>query len=142
VNQNVIAYWRPRNGLTAGSEVSFAYRQFWCWSPPERPDLATVSVSRAGRSPGSGTNTRRRRFLVEFSGDTFADVQRSQDVTANLWAAPGNILGTRSFLSPDRKAYRVQFDVEAGSDTLMEMRLLLEMQGKPISETWLYRWTV
>ena len=141
VNQNMIAYWRPRNGLAAGSEVSFAYRQFWCWSPPDRPDLATVSVSRAGRPGGPGANSRRRRFLVEFSGDTFADVQKSQDITANLWAAPGNILGMRSFLSPDRKTYRVHFDVEAGSDTLMEMRLILEMQGKPISETWLYRWT-
>ena len=100
-----------------------------------------MSVSRAGRPGGTGANSRRRRFLVEFSGDTFADVQKSQDITANLWAAPGNILGMRSFLSPDRKTYRVHFDVEAGSDTLMEMRLILEMQGKPISETWLYRWT-
>ena len=24
--------------MTAGAEVVFSYRQFWCWHPPERPD--------------------------------------------------------------------------------------------------------
>jgi glucans biosynthesis protein len=141
VNQNVIAYWRPKNGFAAGAEVSFAYRQFWCWSPPDRPSLATVSVSRAGRAPGGGNNARRRRFLVEFSGDKLAEIQNNQDISANLWVGPGTILNSRSFMSPDRKAYRALFDVEAGSEPLMEMRLQLEVQGKPISETWLYRWT-
>ena len=36
---------------------------------------------------------------------------------------------------------RVIFDMDAGSEALSELRLLLESQGKPISETWLYRWT-
>ncbi len=141
VNQNIVAYWRPKNPLAAGTEISFAYRQFWCWSPPERPNLATVSISRAGRPTGSAANARRRRFLVQFSGDGFAEIERGQDVFANLWVGPGNILGAKSILSPDRKAFRVVFDVEAGNEPVMELRLQLEYQGKPISETWLYRWT-
>jgi len=31
--------------------------------------------------------------------------------------------------------------MDFGSDTLAELRLLLEAGGKPASETWLYRWT-
>ena len=33
-NDNIIAYWRPQQPLAAGSETSFAYRQFWCWNSP------------------------------------------------------------------------------------------------------------
>jgi glucans biosynthesis protein len=31
--------------------------------------------------------------------------------------------------------------MDFGSDTLSELRLVLEAGGKPVSETWLYRWT-
>ncbi len=49
INDNILAYWRPKAPLAAGSEVPFAYRQYWCWAPPERPPLATV-VGDPGRS--------------------------------------------------------------------------------------------
>jgi glucans biosynthesis protein len=39
------------------------------------------------------------------------------------------------------KAARVTFDVDAGNEPHTELRLVLESGGKPISETWLYRWT-
>ena len=29
--------------MAAGSEVALAYRQYWCWTPPDRPPLATVA---------------------------------------------------------------------------------------------------
>ena len=76
VNQNIIVYWRPRATLAANSETTFAYRQFWCWTPPDRPPLATVMRSRSGRVTGSPPNARRRRFLVDFRGDVLADAAR------------------------------------------------------------------
>lgn len=141
VNDNIVAYWRPKPGLAAGSETYFAYRQFWCWVPPTRPPMAAVSMSRAGRPPGAPANARRRRFLVDFLGDVFADPQRTPEVTPNLTASPGAISGVRTFLNRERKSLRVIFDMDAGSESLSELRLVLEAQGKPISETWLYRWT-
>jgi glucans biosynthesis protein len=141
VNQNVIAYWQPNAPLTAGSETSFAYRQFWCWSPPSSPALASVVDSRGGRAPGGGTNSRRRRFLVEFSGNMFAGTQHASDITPVLNTSAGSMLGIRTFLSRDRKSFRVLFDMDPGSEPLVELRLLLQAQGNPISETWLYRWT-
>ena len=36
---------------------------------------------------------------------------------------------------------RVVFDVDFGGDALSELRLVLENGNKPVSETWLYRWT-
>jgi glucans biosynthesis protein len=140
VNDNMVAYWRAKQPLTAGSEISYAYRQFWCWQSPNRPPLAQVALSRSGRATGQ-QGSRRRRFLVEFTGDILADLQRTPEINANLNASPGAVSSVRTFLDRDRKSMRVIFDMDAGSENLSELRLLLESQGKPISETWLYRWT-
>lgn len=141
VNDNIVAYWRPKQPLLAGGEATFAYRQFWCWQPPNRPALAQATMSRSGRMGGGPQNIRRRRFLVEFNGDILGDPQRSPEIQTNINATTGAISSVRTFLDRERKSLRVIFDMDAGSDVLSELRLLLESNGKPISETWLYRWT-
>ena len=137
VNDNIIAYWRPAQALQPNVEAQFAYRQFWCWTPPERPALAIAATSRSGR----GSAPKRRRFVVDFFGDIFADPTRNTDIKPVLTTNPGTTSGMRSFLSKDRKSFRVYFEIDPGADNYCEMRLVLEAAGKPVSETWLYRWT-
>ncbi len=136
-NDNIICFWRPKAVLQPGAEASFAYRQFWCWTPPDRPPLPVVTDTRSGR----GSSAKRRKFLVEFSGDPFADVQRNQDIKAMLTASVGTVVSLKPFFSRERKTCRILFELDFGSETLSELRLLLEVAGKPASETWLYRWT-
>ena len=135
-NSNCIAYWRPKGGLTAGIETSWAYRQFWCWDPPSQPPLLRVTESRGGRG-----GAKRRRFIVAFSGDALADPQGLRDIKPALTAGPGSIASVRTYLYRDRKTYRVVFELDPGAETQSEIRLVLQADGKPVSETWLYRWT-
>ena len=137
VNDNIICFWRPKASLPAGGDASFAYRQFWCWSPPTRPTLAIVSDTRSGR----GSSGRRRRFVVEFTADQFADGKAVGDIKPACSTSAGTIQNLQTFSSEARKSYRVAFELDPGNDSLAEMRLVLESSGKPISETWLYRWT-
>ena len=134
-NANVIAQWRPKAGMAAASVQSLAYRQFWCWTPPSRPPLAVCTSSREGKI---GPH---RRFAVEMSGDIFADPQKAAAATADLHANPGKIVAVRLFPYKDRRSVRVVFDLDPGSDTLSELRLTLNIDNQPVSETWLYRWT-
>ncbi|MGO9134264.1 MAG: glucan biosynthesis protein [Methylovirgula sp.] len=136
-NDNIIAYWRPRQALAAGSETSFAYRQFWCWNPPDRPELAIVTDTRSGK----GSNARRRRFLVEFNSEAFGDPQQIAAINPVLNVAPGNLVFIKSYPAPNNKSYRVMFEIDPGNETASELRLVLQTAGKPISESWLYRWT-
>jgi len=122
--------------MAAGSEVSFAYRQYWCWAPPERPPLASVALTRIGRGSGG----RRRRFFVDFAGDILGNGP-IQDFKPTLTTSPGSIHAVRLVPYPERRTMRVSFELDPGNDNACEMRLLLEAAGKPISETWLYRWT-
>ena len=134
-NDNILCFWRPREPLRAGTEVAFAYRQFWCWDPPERPDLARAMRSRSG---GSG---RRWRFFVEFQGDVLGDPEHSKGAAPALTTSAGNVTLTRVFADSNAKAYRILFEIDPGGAASAELRLVLQAQGKPISETWLYRWT-
>ncbi|WP_074078322.1 glucan biosynthesis protein [Microvirga massiliensis] len=136
INDNILVYWRPRAPIAAGAEASFAYRQFWAWTPPNRPPLAVVSSTRSGR----GTTGRRRRFFVDFVGDMLGE-GTPVDLKPSLTVGPGTIHNLRFWPYPERKVGRVTFELDPGNENACEMRLVLEVDGKPISETWLYRWT-
>lgn len=136
-NDNILCFWRPKQPLPAGSETAFAYRQFWCWSPPEQPNLARAVTSRSGR----GSGAKRRRFFVHFQGDVLADADRAAGLKPTVTATGGTIVTARGYSGGDAKSYDVMFELEQGADQSSELRLLLEAQGKPMSETWLYRWT-
>ena len=137
INDNIIAYWRPRAPLQPGGETTFAYRQFWGWQPPERPPVATVAQTRTGR----GASGRRRRFIVDFAGDALGDARTVMEMTPALTATPGTIQNMRVLPYPDRKICRVIFELDPGNESLCELRLLLQAGASPVSETWLYRWT-
>jgi glucans biosynthesis protein len=137
VNQNIVAYWRPKQPLAVGAEASFAYRQFWCWSPPASPPLAIATLARGGRSP----SPKLRRFIVVFSGDILGDAQKTAGLRAALTTSPGSATNIRTFCNPQNKTCRVVFDVDPAGETFCELRLVLQSGDEPISETWLYRWT-
>lgn len=137
INDNVLCYWRPKQPLVAGGETSFAFRQFWCWQLPDRPNLVTISGTRVGR----GKTQSSRRFVVDFTGEALKASATVSELKALLSATPGAISNLRVWPYPERRLCRVGFDLEPGSDIVSELRLVLEAGGKPLSETWLYRWT-
>ncbi len=110
-------------------------------------DAAVDAAARHRQSTrgGRGASGKQRRFSVDFRGDNLNDFlanpARAADVKANLTTSPGKVVASRVYPSPERKSFRVLFDIDPGGDTACEMRLTLEAQGAPISETWLYRWT-
>jgi periplasmic glucans biosynthesis protein len=135
INANVLAQWRPKLGIPAGKTLSLACRQFWCWTPPSKPQLAICTSSRAGKFGG------KPRFTVEMTGDVFADPQKAASAVADLHASAGKIVSVRLFPYKDRRSVRVMFDLDPGSETVSELRLTLNVDNQAASETWLYRWT-
>ncbi len=136
VNQNIVTFWRPKAPLNPGQELSLAYRQFWGWNVPEPPNVAIVTSTRIGR-----LGAKKRRFLVEFFGNQFNPEQKSDDFKVVLTNSLGSVVGQRFVYDPDHKIARVIFDLDVANETLIELRLLLELNSAAQTETWLYRWT-
>ncbi len=144
VNENVIAYWRPKAALPAGQEIRLGYRQNWGGEQPVESSsvgpLARVTSTRSGR----GSANPRRLFLVDFTGDAlFTPAGALAPLETVLIAGPGRIVegATRWIVRPETRTVRVAFELDPGSEPACELRLALRTEGRQITETWLYRWT-
>ena len=75
---------------------------------------------------------------MDFSGDDFTAEPELRTV---LTASPGAILDRRLYRYPERRTVRVAFELDPAGAKACELRLLLRREDRPVTETWLYRWT-
>lgn len=134
-NDNIVAFWRPRQPLARGESLNFGYWLHWGRDVGERR-LLRVGATRAGLS----FDQKRQLFVIDFQlpqpgevlpGDIEPQISASRGVLAN-------IVGRRN---PATGGFRVSFELDPGNAELSELRLVLTRASNPISETWLYRWT-
>ncbi|MBL8908991.1 MAG: glucan biosynthesis protein G [Rhizobiales bacterium] len=134
VNDNIVAFWRPREKIAQGSEFKIAYRLNWAegW-PPQPPDNKALV-----RFSGGGLNAHqdRRLFVVDFAGDNLAG-----EVIPDVSASAGKISNIVLQPNPQAGGSRLTFEFDPEGAELVEFRCVLKRGAEQISETWLYRWT-
>jgi glucans biosynthesis protein len=135
INDNIVAYWRPKAALEAGGAFGFRYRLSWCWRPSQVPPLAIVAATRVGNG-----GSRRREFAIDFVGEIFRDRARSEAVKSAVSAAPGKIVEVTRFVMPERGMMRLLIVLDTDAQPFSELRAQLLEGETPASETWLYRW--
>lgn len=131
---NIVAFWRPEIPLKAGSESRWRYRLHWTATHRWKPELAHVTATRIGASPGPDRN--RRLVVVDFAegpenaGAPEIDVLASTGEIANpvVHARPG-------------EGWRATFGFVPDGHRTSELRLRLHRGGAALSETWTYRWS-
>jgi glucans biosynthesis protein len=142
MNDNIVAFWQPKDKLAAKGEYLLSYRLHWCWEPPGDPALATVTQARCGLT----LDQKNRQFIVDFAGGALAN--RSDDTKpdpvkpdVDLGSDKGKIENTTLQLMPGGKAWRLSFQLATDGEKIIETHARLLSGGKPVSETWIYRWT-
>jgi glucans biosynthesis protein len=135
IHDNIIAFWRPTQPLKAKGEHIFNYRQHWCWE--RGGDLAKVVDTRSGAAPRENT----RRFVIEFWSEKLKSLSPDAKPRAEVSAAEGKIENVVAQPNPVTGAWRVAFELSHGGAKLVELRARLMLEEKPLSETWVYRWT-
>ena len=136
-NANIVVAFRPTSTLDSGARLRFAYRQFWCWHPPEKAPLAGVTTTLGGLGNKSGW----RAFVVEFQGDAFGLPDAGAGLVAEIAVNPGRLEDQSLVIDRATKTVRVQFEINPDGADMCELRMVLMKAGHNISETWLYRWT-
>jgi glucans biosynthesis protein len=99
-----------------------------------------VTLSRTGRIAGD-TSDSKNRFMVQFEGGELSDPAKAAAIVPTLWSSAGKVMAIRAFRTPRQGSMRVVFDLDAGGQPLVELRLWLQQDNATMSETWLYRWT-
>jgi glucans biosynthesis protein len=132
-NDNIVAFFRPAQGFTPGHPLQMSYRIRWLALPAPLKDLAEVVDARAGAS----LDGRRRVFILDFVGAG----EKTDGLRLDLAASAGRVSNAQLVPNPERHGVRASFEIDPADADLIELRLRILRADKPVSETWLYRWT-
>lgn len=143
VNDNIVAYWAPRDPVPAGSARSYDYRLRWGMLEPE-PDarLAYVLETRTGLGGVSGVSSdgRARKFVIDFRGGRIGELGADAPLVARLSAAHGEIVAQALSKVEGTNIWRLVADIIPAPGATMELVAFIEGYDERLSETWLYQW--
>ena len=139
IHDNIVAYWKPALPLAPGKSYTFNYRLSWPTDVPRSWAGAVVHATRAGLINGPRRKSGALQFAVDFKGLTPG---ASADLPLARVDASAGVVSTPVVQpNPEIDGLRVSFSFDAKGVTSSELRLVLQINDKPVSETWLYRWT-
>jgi glucans biosynthesis protein len=136
-HDNIVAFWRPKQPLEAGREYRFDYRLHWCNDHTWLPQLAVVTRTGIGAGPKGS-----RRVVIDVAGGRLAQLRDGAKVRADVTAAKGRVDNVVAHANPDGDGWRIAFELHPGTERSIELRAVLSDAAGPLSETWLYRWTL
>ena len=132
VDDNVVAFWRPKQKLAAHGEYGFTYRQHWCNDMPLAGELARFTDTRSGAGNAQGN----RRFVLEVTGGSkLKTLPADAEPKLEASATPGKIINPVVQRNPETGGWRVNFELAPGAEKLVELRVRLAGDPDPLSET-------
>jgi periplasmic glucans biosynthesis protein len=132
-NDNIVAFWRPTHGLMAGHPAHFEYRITWLAEPSLPKGMAKVVATRSGAS----LDGKRRVFILDFVGAG----EKIDGLHLDLGASTGKISNATLMSNNSLHGLRASFEIDPADAGLIELRMRIMRGDKPVTETWLYRWT-
>jgi len=132
-NDNIIAFWKPKEVIPAGKPWHTSYRIRWNTEPRVSPPLGRATATRSGPS----FDGKRRLFVVDFVGAG----RTIEDLRIEAGTSAGKISNVLLQANPTQRTVRASFELAPGDTSVAELRLRLLKGDRPVTETWLYRWT-
>ncbi len=134
IYDNIVSYWRPAEPWQKGSEHTISYDLTWGENSAYGNGLKVLNT-RIGKAFESG-------IIVTI------DFENGPDVPEDLSQIDHMVRGSAGEVSkgiiqrnPETGGPRLAFKFEPGDAGLIEFRAELRLNGAPLGETWLYRWT-
>ncbi|CAG9164802.1 glucan biosynthesis protein [Cupriavidus pinatubonensis] len=144
IHDNIVAMWVPKAPARAGNTYRLRYRLHWLADEPFPSPLARCVATRMGNGgqPGQPRPKGVRKFMVEFKGAPLEQLPFGVKPEAVLTASRGKFSYVFTEAVPNGVPghWRAQFDLTADGKEPVDLRLFLRLDGKPLSETWLYQY--
>jgi glucans biosynthesis protein len=137
INDNIVAFWRPKDTLKAKGEYLMSYRLHWCGSAPGEPPLGQVRQTRCGAS----FDGKHRQFVIDFVGPEIHAWNRESPPATDIGCDKGKIVNAVAQPNPDIGGWRISIEHDPQNEKLVELHARLMDGDRPLTETWVYRWT-
>lgn len=135
-NDNIVAFWRPKDPLQPKREYLYTYRLHWTNRDPTAPDLPIFVRSRQGAAGDS-----RRVFVLDAVGERLKELPTGATVRGEVSSNTGKIHDVVTQPNPHTGGWRLSFVLEPEKAAAVELRARMMHEQDALSETWLYRWT-
>ena len=132
-NDNIVAFFHPDEPLRPGHPAQVEYRLSWLADPPLPKGFGEVVATRSGAS----ADGKRRFFAIDYAGTG----DRIAGLRVAVSASTGAISDVQLVPDPAIRGFRASFELAPKRRELSELRLQVTRAGRPVAETWLYRWT-
>jgi len=142
---NVVAFWNPIDKPKPGQELLFGYRLYWGTKMPYSSPLGQTIATRTGI--GGTVGVKRQyyswHFAVDFAGGELGALPKDSAVEAVITTSRGSTEHVTAHYVPEFNGYRALFDVRPADDSVepIDLRLYLRIEGRPLTETWIYQWS-
>jgi len=142
---NIVAFWNPLEKPKPGQELLYAYRMYWGTRMPYGSPLAQTLATRTGI--GGTVGVKRQyyswHFAVDFAGGELGALARDAPVEAVITTSRGVTEHVTAHYVEEFNGYRALFDVKPTDDLVepINLRMYLSVDGRPLTETWIYQWT-
>jgi glucans biosynthesis protein len=135
VHDNVIAFWRPKDGLTPSPNGSqFNYAITFGLTPPQPTSRAPVIQTRVGDGRGNDV-----AFVVDFAVPPGMELLNPLP-QAHVSSSSGEIRLVTLTPIPNVRSVRLSFQFVPSGNQTSDLRAVLQQGANPVSETWLFRW--
>lgn len=140
IYDNIVAYWRPRGGYGAGTQVDLSYRLTWGEAAPVETGLARVLNTAMGKRNAGAKLLPGRIVAIDFEDHSlFGDGPDAIDV--HISSPHAETTSGVLQRNPETGGLRLAFAFDPGERDMVELRAQLRRDGAMASEVWLYRWT-
>jgi periplasmic glucans biosynthesis protein len=135
INDNIVAFWRPRAPTRAKGEYVYTYRIHWGVRLPKPLPLAQVVATRIGAGPGET-----RLIVIDFAGENLKAVPPA-DIKGMVTFDKAKVRNVITQPNPETGGVRLHFELLTGGEKAIELRAQLFRGDEPLSESWMNRWT-
>ena len=132
-NDNIVAFWQPRELLPAGRPYSGSYLMHWTSEALIKQPHARFVAARMG----TNFEGNRKLIALDLAGAGIVPEGLELEVAASA----GKVFHPVIQANPPIRGLRASFEFDPDGAALIEFRVVVRRMGQPVSETWLYRWT-
>ncbi len=144
-NDNIVAYWVPKDSLEPGKQVNFGYRisaslNLARLSPNARA-INTFQTNPRALGSSEPREANARRFIIDFAGGDLAYFLHDPGLVELVpWTSQGRIIRSSVVANVVTEGIRAIIDVQVDAGQTADLRAFLRASGRALTETWTFPW--
>ena len=137
---NIVAFWVPDREALANRQFEYEYRLRFGGDLESQLKGGRTLATRIGAGGTATLDSSKRKFVIDFAGDTLAGLPTDTTVDALVSASSGSLTKPIVQANPETKGWRVFFELTPDGDAPVDLRAFLRNGDDVLSETWSFQW--